>query len=338
MKLTNRLGLPQPIVDAATRDHEYTPKRYSVTQMLKGPREAILARRHSDEIEGDVADMAWTIFGSSMHLLLEQSQESATQLKENYITADMPNGYVLSGIFDLYDDATGTVTDYKSATVWKVIYGEWDDYREQLLSYVWMLRQIGFDARRGEIVAILKDHSKAKARTERDYPDHPFYVIGWDFSDEELAEFGERIAAKFREIERCEALPDDDLPLCTPKERWAKPDQWAVMKQELAEFGERIAAKFREIERCEALPDDDLPLCTPKERWAKPDQWAVMKQGNKKSSKNFDNEPDAIRYAAKLQEDSGRKCHVEHRPGKDQKCLEYCDCRPFCNYGRALEV
>lgn len=291
MKLTNRLGLPQPIVDAATRDHEYTPKRYSVTQMLKGPREAILARRHSDEIEGDVADMAWTIFGSSMHLLLEQSQESATQLKENYITADMPNGYTLSGIFDLYDDATGTVTDYKSATVWKVIYGEWDDYREQLLSYVWMLRQIGFDARRGEIVAILKDHSKAKARTERDYPDHPFYVIGWDFSDEELAEFGERIAAKFREIERCEALPDDDLPLCTPKERWAKPDQWAVMKQ-----------------------------------------------GNKKSSKNFDNESDAIRYAAKLQEDSGRKCHVEHRPGKDQKCLEYCDCRPFCNYGRALEV
>lgn len=291
MKLTNRLGLPQPIVDAATRDHEYTPRRYSVTQMLKGPREAILSRRHSDEIEGDVADMAWTIFGSSMHLLLEQSQESATQLKENYITVDMPNGYVLSGIFDLYDDATGTVTDYKSATVWKVIFGDWDDYREQLLSYVWMLRQIGFDARRGEIVAILKDHSKAKAKFDPDYPDHPFYVIGWYFSDGELAEFGERIAAKFREIERCERLADDDLPLCTPKERWAKPDQWAVMKQ-----------------------------------------------GNKKSSKNFDNEPDAVRYAAKLQEESGRKCTVEHRLGRDQKCLEYCDCRPFCNYGRALEV
>ncbi|MEC4272709.1 DUF2188 domain-containing protein [Adlercreutzia sp. R25] len=291
MKLTNRLGLPQPIVDAATCDHEYTPKRYSVTQMLKGPREAILARRHSDEIESDVADMAWTIFGSSMHLLLEQSQESATQLKENYVTAEMPNGYVLSGIFDLYDDATGTVTDYKSATVWKVIFGDWDDYREQLLSYVWMLRRIGFDARRGEIVAILKDHSKAKAKFESNYPEHPFYVIGWDFSDEELAEFGERVEAKFREIERCEALPDDELPLCTPKERWAKPDTWAVMKQ-----------------------------------------------GNKKSSKNFDNEQDAVRYAARLQEDTGRKCHVEHRPGRDQKCLEYCDCRPFCNYGRALEV
>lgn len=290
MRITNRLGLPQPIVDAATRDHEYTPRRYSVTQLLKGPREAILARRHSDEIESDVADMAWTIFGSSMHLLLEQSQESATQLKENYITAEMPNGYVLSGIFDLYDDATGTVTDYKSATVWKVIFGDWDDYREQLLSYVWMLRQIGFEARRGEIVAILKDHSKAKAKYESNYPEHPFYVIGWDFSDEELAEFGERAAAKFREIERCEALPDDELPLCSPKERWAKPDTWAVMKQ-----------------------------------------------GNKKSSKNFGNEPDAVRYAARLQEDTGRKCSVEHRPGRDQKCLEYCDCRPFCNYGRALE-
>lgn len=290
MRLTNRLGLPQPIVDAATSDHRYAPKRYSVTQMLKGPREAILARRHADEIEGDVADMAWTIFGSAMHLLLEQSQESATQLKENYITAEMPNGYVLSGIFDLYDDATGTVTDYKSATVWKVVFGDWEDYREQLLSYVWMLRQIGFGARRGEIVAILKDHSKAKAKFDPGYPDHPFHVVGWDFSDEELAEFGERIADKFREIERCEKLPDDELPLCTPEQRWARPDKWAVKKR-----------------------------------------------GNKKASKLFDRERDALDYAEVLERDSGRKCEVEFRKGADQKCLEYCDCRPFCNYGRALE-
>lgn len=290
MKITNSLGLPEPFVDAATSEHEYTPKRYSVTQALKGTREAILTRRHADEIEKDVSDMAWLIFGTAVHSVLENARESDTQLKENWVSAEMPNGYVLSGIFDLYDDATGTVTDYKTATAWKVVYGDWADYRDQLMAYCWILRQMGFDARRGEIVALLKDHSKTRARTERGYPAHPVYRIGWEF-------------------------PEDDL----------------------AAFGERMAEHFREIERCEALPDDELPLCAPEQRWAKPDQWAVKKAGNKKASRVFDNERDAADYAEVLQRDTGRKCVVEFRKGRDQKCLEYCDCRPFCNYGRALE-
>lgn len=291
MRITNRKGLPQPFVDAVTRDYEYTPKRYSVTQMLKGPREAILCRRHADEIEKDVSEMVWLIFGTVAHSILEQAQETDTQLKENKIAVEMPNGYTLSGIFDLYDDATGTVTDYKTASTWKVVFGDWADYREQLLAYAWMLRQIGFDAKRGEIVALLKDHSKTKARTERNYPSDPVERVQFDFSDAELAEFGERIAAKFREIERCEALADDDLPLCSPEERWHKGDKWAVVKE-----------------------------------------------GNKRAAKLFDSEPAAQAHAERLQADTGKKHRVDFRPGTDQKCLEYCDARPFCSYGRGLEV
>lgn len=63
MKLTNELNLPQPFVDAATSDYQYTDKRYSVTSVLKGTREAILQRRHSEEIETDVSEMVWAIFG-----------------------------------------------------------------------------------------------------------------------------------------------------------------------------------------------------------------------------------------------------------------------------------
>lgn len=291
MRITNRKGLPQPFVDAVTRDYEYTPKRYSVTQMLKGPREAILCRRHADEIEKDVSEMVWLIFGTVAHSILEQAQETDTQLKENKIAVEMPNGYTLSGIFDLYDDATGTVTDYKTASTWKVVFGDWADYREQLLAYAWMLRQIGFDAKRGEIVALLKDHSKTKARTERNYPSDPVERVQFDFSDAELAEFGERIAAKFREIERCEALADDDLPLCSPDERWHKGDKWAVVKE-----------------------------------------------GNKRATKLLDSESAALAHAEKLQADTGKKHRVDFRPGTDQKCLEYCDARPFCSYGRGLEV
>ncbi len=47
MILTNKLNLPQPFVDAATNDHEYTEGRYSVTELLGGTCEAILKRRHN---------------------------------------------------------------------------------------------------------------------------------------------------------------------------------------------------------------------------------------------------------------------------------------------------
>lgn len=231
MGLTNKLGLPQPFVDAATSDYVHKQKRYSVTSLLNGVRENILIRRHGAEIEQDVAEMVWLIFGRAVHSILEGSQETRTQLKENWVSADMPNGYVLSGIFDLYDDATGTVTDYKTATVWKAIFGEYDDYRTQLLGYCWILRQMGFDARRGEIVMLLKDHSKTKARREADYPKNPVKVVSWDFDESDIDDFGMWAAHRFEEIERAERLPDDQLPLCTPEERWHKPDKWAVKKR-----------------------------------------------------------------------------------------------------------
>lgn len=253
MKLTNSLNLPQPFVSAATSDYQYKPKRYSATAILKGVRQCILERRHDSEIEQDVSDMVWAIFGTAVHSILEGAEETATQLKENKLVVDMPNGYQLSGIFDLYDDATGTVTDYKTASVWKVNIGQndptqFDDWRRQLLIYCWMLRQIGFGAKRGEIVAMLKDHSKTKAKIG-EHPAHPVFRIGWDFTDEEISRCGEWLKGRFAQIEAAEQLPDDQLPMCTKEERWGKDDKWAVKKA-----GNKRAAKLH-ASKGEAVAD-----------------------------------------------------------------------------------
>lgn len=230
MKLTNNMGLPQPFVSAASSDYQYTPRRYSATAILKGVRQCILERRHDDEIEQDVSDMVWAIFGTAVHSILEGAQETDTQIKENKLAVDMPNGYQLSGIFDLYDDSTGTVTDYKTASVWKVNFGEFDDWKRQTLIYCWMLRQIGFDARRGEIVALLKDHNKTQAKLGK-HPAHPVFRIGWDFADAEIEACGEWLRDRFAQIEAAEQLPDDQLPLCAKDERWGDDDVWAVKRK-----------------------------------------------------------------------------------------------------------
>lgn len=230
MKLTNELNLPAPFVDAVKREYKYVPKRYSVTSLLKGTRETILQRRHFEETTVDVASQVWMIFGSAVHSVLENAQEAPSELKENKLTVELDNGYTLSGIFDLYNDDTGVVTDYKTASMWKVKFDDWNDYMMQLLAYCWMLREIGFDAHRGELVVMLKDHSTGEAMRKSDYPPYPVITKGWDFTQADFDYFKEWLMRKFEDIEQAEQLPDEDLPLCTSEERWAKPAKWAVYK------------------------------------------------------------------------------------------------------------
>lgn len=279
MPVTNKLSLPEPFVEAATQSHTYTPKRYSVTSLLKGTRETVLTRRHAGEIETDAADSVWLIFGKAVHSILENSTETPSQLKENFITADMEDGYTLSGVFDLYDDSTGTVTDYKTSSVWKVIYDEWDDYRTQLLAYCWMLRKMGFDARRGQIVALLKDHSKTKAAHDRNYPPYPVHVKEWEFTDADFMAMS----------------------------------MW-------------LQRKFDSLYVAEKLPDDQLPLCSPEDRWATPEKWAVKKKSRKKALKLYDSEEEAQIHSIAIDGE------VEHRPGTDKKCTQYCSVCKWCSY------
>ena len=229
MKITNRQNLPAQFVDACKSEHTYTPQRYSVTSLLKGTCEAILTRRHNDEIEQDAADMVWLIFGKAVHKVLEEGQETETQLKEEWLS--MPFGdYTMSGIFDMYDDATGTVTDWKTASVWKVIKNDWADYRKQVMCYCLLLRHAGFNASNGRIFAILKDHSKTDALRDPSYPQQAVYTIEWHFTDAELDALQEEIAQRFERIAIEERKPDEWLRPCSPEERWEKPLKFAVMK------------------------------------------------------------------------------------------------------------
>ena len=240
--LTNKLNLPQPFVEAATSSHEYKPHRYSVTEVLGGTCEAILKRRHSGEGEEDVADRVWAIFGTAVHEVLRHAKGTDTQLQENWMSVPIEGTeYEISGIFDLYDDSTGTVTDYKTASTWKVKFGDFSDWRKQTLAYCWMLRKFGFDARRGEIVALLKDHSKRDARLKASegYPPHPVYQISWDFTDEDFDQIESDVDAWFAEVVHEETVEDAYLEPCSPEQRWHKDDKWAVMRK-----GQKRAVKL----------------------------------------------------------------------------------------------
>lgn len=231
MKINNKLNLPQPFVDAVTKEYEYKEKQYSVTTILKDIREILLTRRHQDEIEQDVADMIWLILGTATHSILENSKEADAEFKEEHFVEEVQNGYKLSGQADLYNIETKTVTDYKTCSVWKVIYNDWEDYKKQLLMYAWAFKKMGFEVEKGEIVAIIKDHSKTKAKVDSSYPQYPVYKKIFEFTESDYEEIEKFIKEKFSEIEKFEKIPDNELPLCSEEARWNDGDKYAVKKR-----------------------------------------------------------------------------------------------------------
>lgn len=229
MNYTNELGLPQPFVEAVKSKHTYKPNRYSVTEVLGGTCEAVLKRRHQSEVTEDVSSMLWAILGTAVHKVLESAESGPEQHQEQWLCVKV-GGYELSGIFDLYDESTGTVTDWKVTSVYTVLFGDFEKWRKQTLAYCWMLRQKGFNAHRGQIVAMLRDHNMRKARTEKDYPPHPVFVIEWDFTEEDFKSIENEIWWWFAEVSHEETVEDDYLEPCSPEQTWHKPDKWAVMK------------------------------------------------------------------------------------------------------------
>ena len=107
---------------------------------------------------------------------------------------------------------------------------DFSDWHKQGMTYAWLLKQSGLDVRRCRFIALLKDHSKSKAKVDKSYPQSPVFVYEFDVTPEDLELAGKRIHNKVVEIEAAEKMTDDEITPCTAEERWADDDKWAVMK------------------------------------------------------------------------------------------------------------
>ncbi|MCH5165627.1 MAG: hypothetical protein J1G01_04430 [Clostridiales bacterium] len=231
MIITNNNNLPAPFVKMAEDHYEIKPKRYSVTTLLKPVREILLNRRYNDVIEQDCSDMIWMLFGQATHAILEKYTVGKTEFAEEKLEYTFDSGYTVSGVIDLYDMEKAEVVDYKTASVWKVIKRDFDDWRKQGLMYAWLLRKNGLPCDDITFYAILKDHSIGKAKREAGYPQSNIFKYAFPVTDAAIAEIDKFIRDKLDDIIEYEDKSDDELPLCSEEDRWNDGDKYAVMKK-----------------------------------------------------------------------------------------------------------
>jgi hypothetical protein len=225
LKITNRLGLPQALVDAISND-DYDRGRadISVTQLLSPPRQVALLERHADELEEDASDLLYRLFGQIGHGILERANKVDLVERRYYMTV---NDWVVSGKFDtLTLDDTAVLSDYKFSTVWKAKSGECPpEFEAQINVLAELLTVNNVTVKSGRIYLLLRDWSKTEAARDPSYPQQqivPYDLRLW--AQEDRADFIQRRVAAHQAARA--SLPD-----CSDSDRWMRSAKYAVMKE-----------------------------------------------------------------------------------------------------------
>jgi hypothetical protein len=240
MKLTNKLNLPEMIVQAVHNERNYDDFTYSVTEILNPVRVILLNRMYKDQVVEDVSDRIFALLGTATHYIVEQ-YDSDNSLSEERLKVNI-DGYNVTGQFDIYENEI--LYDIKTASVWSSVYkSNYDKWEQQLNIYRYLLHKAGFEVKGLKIVAVYRDWSTGQAKRGGNYPPNQVEVIDFDIWDLDKTECF--IKKQLNEIDKYIGVSDDELPVCSPEDRWATPTKYAVMKT-----GRKSAVKlFDEIDK-----------------------------------------------------------------------------------------
>jgi hypothetical protein len=236
MTITNKLKLPDALVKAVSTEKHNAPGCLSATTLLQGTKQIILSERHWEDLVDDVSDRIWAVWGQAVHSLLEhEGEHDFTEQEMSYQAGNI----TVTGRIDNYNMKTGTVWDYKTASVNKVKFNDFSDWYFQGMTYAWLLTRNNFSVERCCFIAILKDHSRTEAERDHQYPQSPVYVYGFPVTRTGLFKTGGFIREKISAYEQYREQPDDAIPPCSPEERWERAAKFAVMKE-----GRKTAVKL----------------------------------------------------------------------------------------------
>tara|TARA_Y100000310_G_scaffold328301_1_gene396228 strand:+ start:735 stop:1556 length:822 start_codon:yes stop_codon:yes gene_type:complete len=224
----------------------------STTSLILPPQIRQLKARHNGAITEDVSDKIWMFLGNFHHRIMELA-EVPNAIKEKRLSHRV-NGWEVTGTADLYEPPA-TLSDYKVTSTWTIVYGLKPEWEQQLNIYKWLFEKSGLTVNKLQIVAILRDWSKLRATREHEYPQKAVQVLSVPiWTPEDAQDFVETRVAMHQ---AAEMMLDDQLPFCTPKERWAKATTYAVKKNKNRKASNVYADPLKAGQRIKQLNTKD---------------------------------------------------------------------------------
>ena len=231
MKLTNNIGIPEPLAKAIANSRKGYSKGegvdYSVTELIGPAYQRRLIREHQNSISEEAVDQIWSLLGTSVHYMIEMAQEDQNYISEQRFFFRFYDR-LISGQADLIDTKNKIIYDWKVTSAWTHLNGVKPEWEAQL-NLLNLLYSKGKASNVGEaeklyIIAIYRDWKKTDALKNKDYPQKQVAMLPvnlWPLSSCERY--------LLSRIEAHDSVGIDDV--CSDDERWHKDDKYAVKKK-----------------------------------------------------------------------------------------------------------
>ena len=252
MKITNKQGLPAPLVALLAR--EYYSKgasQYSVTELMSPPKIRRMREQFDEEIETDVTKLIASQLGTFMHGKLEGKViEGYTNEERIFHSID---GVTISGAIDLQQTTPDgiVIIDYKFVKAWSVMQNK-EDWVTQLNIYKWLVETVKKQKVCGlKICAIIKDYTPHS--TQEGYPEAEAVMIDIPLWDSVKTETYVRTRLDMHRNAKQAQEFGEDLQPCTDEERWMSETIYAVKRE-----GRKTAIRvFKSIEEANELAEKE---------------------------------------------------------------------------------
>ena len=334
MRVTNRLGLPAAFVNAVSVRRHNAPGCYSATTLNKGVKEIVLTDRHFDELEVDAADSVWAVWGTAVHTLFQAQDEGfLVGLLRSFI-AECKNDPIIGDDGELEKDERPLLIRLAELLEARI--------KAKFSKDTFVEERFEVPLSKSKITGQVDSYDMASATIYDWKTASVWKVVKADFADWKAQgmTYAWLMAQKGLPVKKCRfvaLLKDHSKTKAATDASYPQSPvfvyEFDVTEEGLKETGDRLEKKVIELETASLLEDKDIPPCSESERWAEPPVWAVMKNGRKSAVKLFDSEADADAFAGEM----GNSHYVEHRPAVSRKCADYCPCKDFCNFYKAIK-
>ena len=252
MKITNKQGLPAPLVALLARDF-YTKgaSQYSVTELMSPPKIRRMREQYDEEMEIDATKLIASQLGTFMHARLEKkSVEGYTNEERIFHSID---GITISGAVDLQEHTEDgiVIIDYKFVKAWSVMKSK-EDWVTQLNIYKWLVETVKKQKVCGlKICAIIKDYTAHS--TQEGYPEAEAVMIDIPMWDAVTTETYVRKRLDLHRAAKQAQEFGEELEPCTDEDRWMSETIYAVKRE-----GRKTAIRvFKSIEEATELAEKE---------------------------------------------------------------------------------
>lgn len=332
VQLTNRLNLPQQLVDACLYDSYKVGGDISCSTLIENPR-IVLLKKQNDTTE-DVSERMYMLMGTALHHILERANISNVK-KRAFLQV---HEHLITEAKKLNDPKKREGMEKVANYLMKVIPYFFPDLENRFLYEVTQRMQIGekvlygtpdlFDKTKGilydykfcSVYSYIYAESRQKWEAQTNVYAYLLSQAGYEVKEI-------RIVAFFRDWSEQKFTKSKDYPNSQVLEI-------PITVRTPTEMANYVSKRMKMHNDAEET--GILPFCSGRERWAEADDYAVKTPGVKKALRRVPTKAEAETWLL-ANRHKYDEATIVYRPGISKKCESYCSVKEFCGQFKMME-